>query len=87
MLTLVSVWIEIKCPQHGFERFKIKIVRRFNMKSDVIMPKFRTRPTVGDLSCLLVGKNVDYMEIQKFLHDYFRRRGMAEALLKMKLIV
>jgi len=79
--------VEMKCPEHGLERFKIKIIRRFNMKPDVIMPKFRTRPTTGDLSGLLVGKNVSNRQIQSYLHDYFRRKGMMEAILRMRLVI
>ena len=84
---MVSLLVEMKCPQHGLERFKIKIVRRFNMKPDIIMPRFRTRPTTGDLSCLLVGKNVSNRQIQIYLQDYFRRRNMIEAILRMRLVV
>lgn len=84
---MVSLLVEMRCPHHGLERFKIKIVRKYNIKSDTITPKFRTRPTTGDLSCLLVGKNVSYWEIRSYLNEYFRRKGMREAILRMKLVV
>lgn len=87
MVTLVSLLVEMKCPEHGLERFKIKIVRRFNVKPDTITPKFRTRPTTGDLSGLLVGRNVSHKQIQSYLHDYFRRKGMMEAILGMRLVI
>ena len=84
---MASLWVEMKCPQHGLERFKIKIVRKFNMKPEEIIPKYRRRPTVGDLGCLLVGRNVSNRKIENYLAEYFRRRGIMELILKMKLIV
>lgn len=82
---MVSLWIELKCPEHGLERFRIKIVKRFNMDPDKIMPRFRSRPKPGGLSCLLVGRNVTNREIENYLHDYLRRKGLMEAVLGMRL--
>lgn len=50
------------------------------------MPKFGAKPKVDDLNCLLVGKNVDNTDIQNYLREYFRRKGMMEAILRMKLV-
>jgi len=76
----------MKCPEHGLERFKIKIITRFNMKPDTIMPKFRSRPTVDDLSCLLVGRSVSYEDIEHYLARYFEEKGLMEKILRMKLL-
>jgi len=83
----ISLWVELKCPEHGFERFRIKIIRRSNMNSHAIMPKFRSRPRRGTLSRLLVGRNVCDKEIKSFMTEYFRRRGLMKAILRMKLEV
>jgi len=77
----------MRCPQHGLERFKIKIVRKFNMKPYKIVPKFRSRPITGDLSCLLVGRSVSNKEIEGYLIEYFRRKGLMEAIVRTQLIV
>lgn len=69
------------------ERFRIKIVRKFNMKPDKILPRFRQRPTVADLSCLLVGRSVSNKEIENYLVEYFRRKGLMTAIVKTQLIV
>lgn len=87
MRTLSSFWVEIRCPQHGLERFKIKIVRKFNMKPYIIVPKFRSRPVPGDLSCLLVGRGVSNKEIESYLVEYFRRKGWMKTILRTQLIV
>lgn len=84
---MASLWVEMKCPEHGLERFKIKIVKRFNMQPDMITPKFRSRPTVGDLRCLLVGRNVSNREIKKYLADYFRQKGWMDSILTVRLKV
>lgn len=76
----------MKCPKHGFERFTIKVVKRFNMKPYMIEPKFRSRPKTG-LSCLLIGRNVSYREIENYLINYFRERGLWEGVLRIKLQV
>jgi len=85
-VNLANLWVELKCPEHGLERFQIKIVKKFNLKSDTIMPRFRSRPTVGDLSCLLVGRDVGYEEIERYLASYFRKKGLIETILKMKFV-
>ena len=84
---LASLWVELKCSEHGLERFRIKIIKKFNMKPDLIVPKFRSRPTPGDLSCLMVGRNVSNKEIEKYLTDYFRQKGLIKAILRMRLKV
>jgi len=76
----------MKCPEHGLERFQIKVVKKFNVKSDTITPKFRSRPSSGDLSYILVGRNVSNKEIENFLTDYFRQKGLWEMVLRMKLV-
>ena len=87
MPVLTSIWVEMKCPQHGLERFQIKIVKKFNIKPDIIMPKFRNRPTKGDLSHLLVGRSVTNKQIEMYMLGYFREKGLMEAILRIRLII
>jgi hypothetical protein len=84
---LTSIWVEMKCPQHGLERFQIKIVKKFNIKPNIIMPRFRSRPTKGDLSHLLVGRSVTNRQIERYLFDYFREKGLMEAILRIRLMI
>lgn len=86
-LTLVSILIEMSCPKHGLERFKVRIVKRFNIASGQIMPKLRSKPVRGELSSLYVGRNVTYNEVQDYLVDYFREKGMLQEIVRMKLLV
>jgi hypothetical protein len=84
-ISLDGVYIELKCPAHGFERYTVKIKRRFNMRSDVIEPHYRSRPT-HELSCLLVGRNVDEAEVQSYMINYLRERGLWERIVTFKLV-
>lgn len=86
-LALVSLWVELRCPEHGLERFRIKIVKKFNMSPNMIMPKFRSRRKASGLSRLLVGRDVSNQEVENYLIAYFRERGLWESILKMKLEV
>lgn len=73
------------CPEHGLERFQIRVVKKFNVKQDTIMPKFRNRPTTGDLSSLLVGRGVTNNQVEEYIANYFREKGMMEAILRIKM--
>jgi hypothetical protein len=79
--------IEMSCPRHGLERFKVKIITRYNIASNQIMPKLRTKPIRGEVSSLYVGRNVTYNEVKDYLVDYFRERGTLNEILRMKLLV
>ncbi|MDH7477395.1 MAG: hypothetical protein QHH17_03315 [Candidatus Bathyarchaeota archaeon] len=79
-----ALWIEVNCGNHGFERFRIKIVKKFNIPSDMIIPKFRSRPKPGELSCLLVGRDVSLQEIEHYMDKYFRQKGLWGSILRIK---
>jgi hypothetical protein len=82
---MTSFILEVLCNKHGFERFRVKIVRKFNMPSNLILPELSQRPTVGEIKCLYVGRNISNREVEKFLIDYFREKGMQEKIVKMRL--
>jgi hypothetical protein len=86
-LTLVSILIEVNCPRHGLERFKVKVIKRFNISSDKIMPKLRRKPIEGELNRLYVGRSVSYNEVENYLLGYFREKGMLNEIVKIKMLV
>lgn len=83
---MVSIIIEVKCPKHGLERFKVKIIKRFNIASNEIMPRLRRKPVRGELCLLYVGRNVSYNEAKRYLVDYFRERGMLEQVVRIRML-
>lgn len=82
---LASLLVECRCPEHGLERYRIKIVKRFNMDPDTMLPKYRTRPKPGEIKFLAVGRNVSNHEIERYFIDYFRERGQMP--LRMRLVL
>lgn len=80
-----GVLVEFACPQHGLERFTIKVIRRFNIPPDEIVPKFRTKPK-PDLSSIVVGRNVKEKEVKTFLESYLQERGLLDRVLSFRAI-
>ena len=83
---LACILVEFNCPEHGLERFRIKIVKRFNMNPNTILPRFRTRPKAGEIKFLAVGRDVTDAEIERYFVSYFRDRGVWDQVLRMRLI-
>jgi hypothetical protein len=83
---MTSFAVEILCNKHGFERFRVKIVKRFNMPSNIIMPELSQRPSIGEIKCIYVGRGITNKEVERFLLDYFREKGMLERIVKMRMI-
>jgi len=72
---MAALWIEFRCPEHGIERFRIKIIKKYNVNTRLISPKFRTRPK-HELSGIIVGRNVNYSEAKDYLIQYFKQVGL-----------
>jgi hypothetical protein len=83
---MTSFAVEILCNKHGFERFRVKIVKRFNMPSNIIIPELSQRPTIGEIKCIYVGRDISNKEVEKFLLNYFREKDMLERIVKMRII-
>jgi hypothetical protein len=78
-----SVWVEMSCPEHGLERFKIKVIKKYNVNKELIEPKFRTKPR-HELAGVVVGKSVGHEEVREYLVGYFREAGMIDKILSMR---
>jgi len=83
---VASLLVEFRCPEHGLERFRIKIIKRFNMNPDTMLPSFRTRPKAGDIKFLAVGRNVTDTDIERYFAQYFRERGLWNQIVHMKIV-
>lgn len=81
---MASLWIEMKCPEHGLERFKIKVITKYNVNPEIITPKFRTRPKY-ELSGIIVGRSVSHTEIRDYLVEYFKTSGIMDNVLSIRL--
>jgi len=83
---LASILIEMKCPQHGLERFTIKVIKRFNIASDEITPKLKIKPRQGQISRVYIGRNVKYDQVKDYISDYFDQRGMLQEIVRMRML-
>jgi hypothetical protein len=81
-----SLWVEIKCPEHGLERFKIKVIKKYNVTPTLIKPRFRTRPR-HELSSIIIGRNVNHSEVRDYLVHYFNETGLMERVLSIRMQV
>jgi len=64
--------IEVNCPDHGLERYKVKIIKKYNIRHEEIVPKFRTRPRY-ELSGIVIGRNISYETAKEYLEQYLNR--------------
>jgi hypothetical protein len=77
--------IELVCPKYGLQRYTVKVIKRFNISPNEIMPKFRTKPKPG-LSGIIIGRNVNEKEVRKFFENYLREKGLWERVLSLKAV-
>jgi len=56
------------------------------MPPNIIVPELSRRPTVGEIKCIYVGRGVSNKEVEQYLVDYFRQKGMLEKIVNMRLI-
>jgi hypothetical protein len=75
--------VELSCPDHGLERFKIKVIKKYNVNKELIEPKFRTKPR-HELSGLVVGKSVENQVVKDYVVQYLRDAGLIDRVLSMR---
>jgi hypothetical protein len=83
-LEMATFQVELRCPEHGLERFNIKVIKKYNVTPELITPKYRTRPR-REMSGIIVGRGVSHTEMQDFMMQYFRETGMIDRLVALKL--
>lgn len=83
---MAGVMVELSCPDHGLERFKIKVIKKYNVNKELIEPKFRTKPR-HELSGLVVGKNVENQVVRDYVVQYLRDAGLMDRVLSMRFIL
>lgn len=74
----------MKCPKHGLERFRVKVMKKYNLSADKIKPRFRSKPKPS-ISGLYIGRDISRREAREFLIDYFREKHMLENIVKLQM--
>lgn len=83
---MTSVLVEFVCPKHGLERFKVKVIKKYNINPNLIMPRFRTKPK-RELSGIIVGRNVEVSRVTDYLMDYFNSAGLINNVISIRLLI
>lgn len=73
----------MRCPEHGLERFRVKIVKKYNIAADEVKVKIRSRPKPG-ISCLYIGRHVSNDEAKKYLIVQLQKEGLLKNVLYMR---
>jgi hypothetical protein len=76
--------IEAICPDHGMERYKIKIIKKYNINPEKIMPKYRTRPRY-ELSTVVIGKNISYETARDYVLRYLNESAQLNTIMSIRL--
>jgi len=84
---LSAVIVELNCPEHGLERFKIKIIRKYNIPKNTIAVKIKNKPFPGEIDSLIVGRGVSSKDVQVYLRNYLNEVGLWSRVLALKFII
>ncbi len=63
---MVSLLVEVQSPTHGFERFNLKIIKKYNINFGEIKIRDSTRP-IHNISGIEIGRNISKEEAQYYL--------------------
>jgi hypothetical protein len=83
--TVASLMIEVNRPGSGIERYKVKIIKKYNIKHEEIMPKFRSRPR-HELSGVVIGKNISYETAKQYVERYLDQSAFLNAVVSIRLL-
>lgn len=81
----MSLLVEVQSPELGLERYKVKIIKKYNIKHEKIMPKFRSRPRY-ELSGIVIGRDVSYETAKAYLEQYLRQSEGFNNVLSIRLL-
>lgn len=80
-----SLMVEATCPDYGIERYKIKIIKKYNIKPEQIEPKYRSRPR-HELSGVVIGKNISYETARDYVVQYLNSSATANMVMSIRLL-
>jgi hypothetical protein len=81
-----ALWVEVEHPKFGLERYKIKVITKYNVPTNTLSPVPKKRAKPEQISCLWVGRGVSEKEIMDYVVDHFKRTGLWERILRMQVV-
>jgi len=82
---VVSLIVELNRPNAGVERYKIKIIKKYNIKHEEIAPKFRSRPQ-HELSGIVIGRNISYETAKQYVERYLDQSAQLYYVMSIRLL-
>jgi hypothetical protein len=79
-----SLMVESTCSEYGMERYKIKIIKKYNISPEKIMPKYRTRPR-HELSGVVIGKNISFETARDYVVRYLNESARQNMVMSIRL--
>jgi hypothetical protein len=76
--------VEATCAELGVERYRIKIIKKYNIKPEQITPRYRTRPRY-ELSGVVIGKNVSYETARDYVVNYLNKSAQQSIVMSIRL--
>jgi hypothetical protein len=83
---MVSLMIEVNHPDSGIERYKVKIIKKYNIKHEEIMPKFRSRPR-HELSGIVIGRSISYETAKEYVERYLDQSAALNSVMSIRLLM
>jgi hypothetical protein len=81
---LPSLMVEATCSELGVERYRIKIIKKYNIKPEQITPRYRTRPR-HELSGVVIGKNISYETARDYVVNYLNNSAQQSVVMSIRL--
>ncbi len=79
-----SLMVEATCPDYGIERYKIKIIKKYNISPEKIMPRYRTRPR-HELSGVVIGKNITVETAREYVVRYLNESAQQSMVMSIRI--
>jgi hypothetical protein len=76
--------IEATSSKYGFERYKIKIIKKYNISPEQIMPDYRTRPR-HELRGVWIGKNISLETARDYVVQYLNESARENMVVSIRL--
>ena len=77
--------VEIRNPELELERYKVKIIKKYNIKHEEIFPKFRSRPRY-ELSGIVIGRDISYETAKEYLERYLNQAENLGSIISIRLL-
>jgi len=80
---LYRLYVEVLRTPNNFERFKIKVIKKFNVPSKSFKAIYGKRRK--NLKAFVVGRGLNEEDILQYISEYIKREGLWQKIITMRL--